>query len=74
MNTQRITISLPKYLYEELVRQVPSGGVSNFVAQAIEKEMIKADIDPIEEFISLKDKLPKKKKATILKAIKEGRV
>lgn len=47
MNTQRITVSLPKYLYEDLVQLVPTGRISNFVAQAVEKELIEVDIDPI---------------------------
>jgi len=74
MNTQRITVSLPNYLYEDLVRQMPSGQVSRFVAQAVEKELIKLETDPIDEFVALREKLPKKEKTQILKAIKKGRL
>lgn len=73
MNTQRITVSLPKYLYEDLVQLIPAGRVSHFVAQALENKLMEVDEDPIEEFIALRKKLPKAKKATILKAIKKGR-
>jgi len=74
MNTQRITISIPTYLYENLIRQLPAGKVSRFVAQAIEKELMKGETEPIEEFIALREKLPKKHRAEIIKAIKKGRI
>lgn len=73
MNTQRVTISLPKYLYEELVQQVPTGKVSGFVSQAVERCLIEFDADPIKEFIELRKKFPRRKKADILKAIERGR-
>ena len=74
MNTQRITVSLPNYLYEDLLRQMPSGRVSRFVAKAVEKELIGLETDPIEEFVALREKLPKKEKTRILGAIKKGRL
>lgn len=74
MNTQRITISLPKYLYENLLQQIPAGKVSSFVAQTIEKQLMTLPADPIDEFIDLRKKLPKRKKLDIIKAIKRGRV
>lgn len=73
MNTQRITVSLPNYLYEDLVKQMPAGRVSRFVARAVEKELM-AQSDPVEDFIVLRKKLPKKEKPQILKAIKKGRL
>lgn len=74
MNTQRITVSLPNYLYEDLVRQMPPGQVSRFVAQALERELMVLETDPIGEFIALREKLPKKTKTEIIKAIKKGRI
>lgn len=73
-NTQRITVSFPKYLYEDLVQLVPSGQVSSFVAQAVEKELIEAEGDPFEEFMKLRKKFPKKRREEIMKAIKKGRI
>jgi hypothetical protein len=70
---QRITISLPEYLYENLLQLVPTGQVSSFVAGAVEKELIETESDPFEDFIKLREKLPKKGKAAILKAIEKGR-
>lgn len=74
MNIQRITVSLPSYLYENLVRQMPAGQVSRFVAKAVEKELMKMEIEPIKEFIALREKLPKKNKAEIIEAIRKGRI
>lgn len=73
MSMQRITVSLPQYLYESLVQLIPPGRVSNFVARAVERKLIELDTNPIEEFIDLKKKLPRKKKMAILKAIEKGR-
>lgn len=73
MNTQRITISLPQYLADDLDRQIPAGQVSRFVSQAVEKEITKITVDPFDDFINLRKKMPKIKKDTIMKAIKKGR-
>jgi len=73
MNTQRVTISLPKYLYYTLTQQIPQGQVSSFVAQAIERELIDLGTDPIKEFVELKKRLPKRTRLSIIKAIKKGR-
>jgi len=73
MNTQRFTISFPAYLYEYLIHHIPSGKVSSFVAQAVEKELVNIDNDPVEEFVSLRNKLPRKSQSQILRAIKQGR-
>lgn len=74
MNTQRISVSLPDYLYEDLVRQMPAGRVSRFVAKAVEKELLELETEPVEEFIDLREKLPKKTKTEIIKAIRKGRI
>lgn len=73
MSMQRVTISLPKYLYEALVQRIPTGKVSRFAAQALEKELMQPETDPFVQFISLRKTLPKKKKQAILKAMKKGR-
>ena len=73
-NTQRITVSFPKYLYEDLVQLVPTGQVSSFVAQAVEKELIEAGGDPFEEFIKLREKFPKRRREQIIRAIRKGRI
>ena len=72
-NTQRITISLPKYLYEDLVQLIPTGQVSSFVAQAVEEQLIEFESDPFEEFIKLRRKFPKRQRGEIIKAIKKGK-
>ena len=74
MNTQRITISIPKYLYDDLALQLAPRKISSFAARAIEKELVEMETDPIEDFIQARKKLPKIEKAFILKAIKKGRI
>lgn len=70
---QRITISLPEYLYEDLLQMVPTGSISSFVARAVETNLTGLEKDPIEEFIEVRKKLPKKGKEEIMKEIKRGR-
>jgi len=53
MSMQRITISIPKYLYENFVQQIPPGKLSRFAAKALEKELMKFDTNLIEEFVKL---------------------
>ena len=74
MSMQRITISIPNYLYEDLIQQIPQRQVSRFTANALEKRLMDFNKDPIKEFIALRKKLPKIKKQNILKAIQKGRV
>lgn len=74
MNVQRITVSLPDYLYKDLVRQMPAGRVSRFVAKAVEKELMELGANPVEEFVALREKLPKKNRTEIIKMIKKGRI
>lgn len=73
MNTQRLTVTLPKTLYEMVFQQIPSGGVSRFVAAAVERELLIERPDPVDEFLFLRKKLPKVDQKTILQAIKKGR-
>lgn len=73
MSMQRITVSLPKYIYEDLGERIPQGKVSSFVAQAVERKLLELKTDPINEFIALRKKLPKKSRAEVLAAIKKGR-
>lgn len=71
---QRITVSIPKYLYEDLVRQLPPRKISGFTTRALEKELLEASTDPIEEFVRLREKLPKIPKKKIIEAIKRERL
>ena len=74
VHTYRITISLPYTVYTNLKRHVGKGKVSQFIAEAVEKELVRREIDAVEEFMALRAKLPKKNKEQILKAIKKGRL
>jgi len=71
---QRITITIPDFIYSDLIKLVPSRGVSKFAVRALEKELASRNEDPIEEFIQLRKKLPRQRKNAILKAISKGRI
>ncbi|MEK7155106.1 MAG: hypothetical protein AAB697_03185 [Patescibacteria group bacterium] len=77
MNTQRITISMPDYLYTQLLAAVPTGQISKFVSAATEDKIVSRRLaqnpNPIEHFLSLGGTL----KATprqIRNAISRGRL
>lgn len=75
-NTQRLTISLPDYLYQQLQAHAPKRQVSRFVTEAIEEKVLEEKIptDPVEDFIRQRDKLPKFSYKQIRKAIERGRM
>lgn len=76
MDTQRITISLPEYLYKKIIDSVPPRKVSSFIASIVEEKIICGDnrCDPIEDFLNLRKELPKMTFKAIKKAIEKGRV
>ena len=76
MNTQRITLSLPGYIYEKLVKQIPPRKVSHFVASVLEEKLLSSftrSADPIDEFLKLRKKVPKFSLKEIKEAINRGR-
>lgn len=77
MNTQRITISLPTFLYKQITERVKSGEVSHFVTKAIEDKLLcmpKSPQEAVEDFLSLREKLPKLTRSEIKLAIEKGRL
>ena len=75
LNTQRITISLPIYVQQRLVKIVPDRQISNFITQIIEEKLLTMETsgDPIEDFFAYRGKLPQKNTKQILAAIHKGR-
>lgn len=76
MATQRLTITLPDYLYNRLIKDLPSRQISQFVSRAIEEKILpqeKNRLDAVEAFFAFGEKLPKIRQEEILKAIEEGR-
>jgi len=74
MSMQRITVSLPEHIYNNLVQIVPQRGISGFVSRAVENSLMEEDLDNIQEFVNLRKKLPRKRAKDIIKAIKKDRV
>ena len=77
MNTQRLTISLPDYLYDQLMMMFDRGRISKFISEATEKMIIEKrmeeKVDPIDEILRLKKNLPNISGKKILEAIHKGR-
>jgi len=76
MNYQRITISLPNHVYEDLILLLGKGKVSNFVAEATEDKLLEKKLapkDPIEAFLAHRKNLPKLTHSQIMTAIRKGR-
>ena len=75
MSMKRITITLPPYLYDNLIHRIPEGKISHFVRTAVEKELLEETKDPIKEFMELRKKMTKFRlsRKMILKAIRKGR-
>jgi hypothetical protein len=79
MNTQRVTVSLPTYIYEDMLLMLGKGKISSFVAEAVEDRMLDYKIndkDPVEAFLAYKKKLPKLELTSrqIKKIIEKGRM
>lgn len=72
--SNRLTISIPSYIYNNLTNNVPKGQVSNFIAGAIEQALFNSDKDPINAFFEMRNKLPKISKKDIKRSIEKGRL
>jgi len=77
MNYKRVTVSLPSYVYDDLVMLLPTGGISSYVAEAIEDRILdtklKPKTDPFDEFINLRKITTKISDIEIMQAIHKGR-
>ena len=79
INTQRLTISLPDYVYSQLIAMYSRGEVSRVISEAAEKllieQKIEAKTNPVEDFINFRNsvKFPKMTDRQIKKAINRGR-
>ncbi|MDP3724535.1 MAG: hypothetical protein Q8R11_02755 [bacterium] len=74
MNSYRITVSLPAHIYTGLQRSVRRRGVSRFIAQAVERQLLEEKTeDPVDAFLALRGKFPFRNRKEILEAIHRGR-
>lgn len=76
MATQRLTVSLPDYLYDRLQLLVRERQLSAFVAQAVEEKILvqTEEADPVEAFLNWRRVVPKFSDRQILAAIEKGRM
>jgi hypothetical protein len=77
MSVQRITVSLPDYLYNLLLSKTNKREISSFVASALEEKILKKPQSlprfSREDFFFLRKKLPKFTQKEILVNITKGR-
>jgi len=76
MNYQRVTVSLPKNIYEDLLVLYGKGKISSVVAEAVEKKVLEKKLeprDPIKAFFALRKITPKLTHKQIMDAIHKGR-
>lgn len=76
MNYQRVTVSFPVNVYEDLLALAGRGKVSSFVAEATENKLLEGKFekkDPIEAFFALRKIAPRRTTKQILEAIRKGR-
>lgn len=75
--SQRITISLPNYLYDRLKKRVPNRQVSRFISEAVSEKLPvvlqTAEEDPVEAFLEMGKHFKKLPLSQILKNIRRGR-
>lgn len=78
--TQRVTVSLPDYLYSQLVEQTLSRQLSGYIADAVEEKLLKTrfvqdkPFDSVFEFLELRRAMPKISDKKIFDAIQKGRM
>ena len=76
MATQRLTVSLPDYLYDQLQPLLQERQLSAFVAEAVEEKILaqtQSD-DPVEAFLDWRRVVHKLSDQQILTAIRKGRM
>jgi len=76
MNYQRITISLPNHVYEDLLAFLGKGKISGFVAEATQHKLLEKKLapkSPVEAFFALRKITTKRTNKQILEAIRKGR-
>lgn len=75
---KRLTVSLPEYVYEQLMVYTVPRGVSSFVSAAvsekISQDLVAKTVDPWEDFLSARKLITKKNKISIKAAIAKGRM
>jgi len=76
MNYQRITVSLPKSVYEDLLTLYGKGNISSLLAEVAQKRVLQDKLykkTPVEEFFALRKITTKRTIKQILAGIHKGR-
>ncbi len=76
MNYQRVTVSLPKNIYEDLLTLYGKGNISRILAEVAQKRVLQDKLHkktPVEEFFALRQITTKRTVKQILAGIHKGR-
>jgi len=76
MNYQRITINIPKNVYDDLLTIYGKGKISEAMSEAAERQVLRKKLepkDPIKAFFAHRKNLPKLTNNEIIEAIHKGR-
>ena len=76
MSYQRITVSIPKNIYKDLLNLYGKGKISKALTQAARRQVLEKKLepsDPVEAFLQLRKITTKRTLKQILAGIKKGR-
>ena len=76
-NVQKISVSISKDIYQELVAFLGKGNISSFITEAAEEKLLEKKLepkDPVEAFLRLRKVTPKLTHKQIMAAIRKGRM
>ncbi len=76
MKTNRITITIPHYLFELLEGYVASGDVSKYISSALEEKLLRTKTltkSPVTAFFGLSRKLPELTPEEVIDNLQKGR-
>ena len=70
----KFSVSMPRYIYEQLAAKLGKREVSGFIADAVEERLLgEATEDIVEAFIAMRQRLPKVSTKAIKEAMEKGR-
>lgn len=76
--SKRVTVSMPGYVYEQLMVYTVPRGVSSFVTAAvsekISQDLVTKAVDPWKAFLTARKLITKKNKISVKAAIAKGRM
>jgi len=71
----KFSISMPDYIYQQMVQLLDKRELSRFISEAVEEKILDETVrNTVEDFIALRSRLPKVGEGIIQEAIGKGRI